>query len=180
MSRLYSRVLGIFMVLFCLSAAPHAIASDNRTIVGTWTVTTTFDTPPGSPPFVFHEFASFGVGGTYMGNFALDRNGANPLVPPPFAVDFSTKYGTWKQKWRGSSRYDLILKEYLFAGPNTPAELYGTFFQGQNVGMATVKGSPSLNAAGDTLTGPFTVEFANTQGVVVFAGSGNFVAKRLK
>ncbi len=33
---------------------------------------------------------------------------------------------------------------------------------------------------GDTLAGPFTVQFANLGGQVVFAGSGTISAKRLK
>jgi hypothetical protein len=183
MRRIYTATLSLLMVLFAFAAAPRAQAHDqdwDRSIVGTWTVTTTFNTPPGSPPFVAHEFASFGPGGTYIGSFALDRNAANPYAPPPFAVDFSVKYGTWKQKWPGSSQYNLVLQEYIIAGQNTPTEIYGAFFPGQTVGIATVRVTPALNARRDTLTGPFTVEFKTMDGVTVFTGSGSVVAKRLQ
>jgi hypothetical protein len=182
MRRLYTRAVAAVLALLAFAGLQQAQAFDLdwfRTPVGTWTVTTTFDTP-GSPAFVFSEVASFGLGGTYVGTFALDRNSANPFAPPPFAVDFGPKFGTWKRKFPGSSQFDLILKEHLFAGALTPTAVYGPFFPGQNVGIATVKGSPTLNPSGDELAGPFTVEFANAQGVAVFAGSGSFKAKRLK
>jgi hypothetical protein len=181
MRRLLAYTLSALMVLFATFAAPQVQAHESnwdRTIVGTWIVTTTFNTPPGTPPFVSHEFASFHPGGTYLGNFAFDRNSANPFAPPPFQVDFSTKYGTWKQKWPGSPHYSLVLQEYMFAGPLTPAAIYGEFYPGMTVGIATVRVPLTMNQARDTLTGPFTVEFRNNAGDVVFTGSGTVIAKR--
>lgn len=180
MRSLTSRFCAMVLALFTFAAVAQVQADDDPAIVGTWEVITTFNTPPGSPPFVSHEFASFGSGGTYMGNFALDINGANIYAPPPFIVDFSTKYGTWKQKGKNSRQYSLVLKEYMFAGPNTPQEIYPHAYVGQQVGFATVRATPAANPRGDMLSGPFTVEFTNAEGTVVFTGAGSFTAKRLQ
>ena len=149
-------------------------------VVGTWTVTTTFNMPGGAPPFVFTELATFAAGGTFLGTFSLDHNGANPAPLGPFLVDFSVKMGNWGLKPGTFNQYNLIFKEFLFAGPNTPDAIYGPHFNGQHVGAASVVASPVLNTAGDTLTGPFTVKFTNTQDQLLFTGTGSFVAKRLK
>ncbi len=179
MRSLTSRLFAMVLALFTFAAVSQVQADDNPAIVGTWEVTTTFQTPPGSPAFVSHEFASFGKEGTYMGNFALDRNGANVFAPAPFVVDFSTKYGTWKRV-KNSRQYSLVLKEYLFAGANTSQAIYPHAFVGQQVGFATVRVTPTANAAGDTLTGPFTVDFTNASGDIVFQGGGTIMAKRLQ
>jgi hypothetical protein len=183
MRRFFAYAFAAFMMLATIVAAPQAQAHDHnsdRSIVGTWILTTTFDMPPGAPPFIVHEFAQFNEGGTFLGNFELDNNSANPLAPPPFAVDFSTKYGSWKQKWHGSPQYNVILQEYIIAGQNTPTAIYGEFYPGQTVGIVTVKATPALNRRGDTFNGPFSYEFKNMAGDLLFAGTGNFVGKRQK
>jgi hypothetical protein len=60
--------------------------------------------------------------------------------------------------------------------------VYGPFFPGQNVGMATVQAVATLHtgAQRDTLTGPFTFQLTNLSELVVFAGSGTFSAARLE
>ena len=171
------------LVLFALVPKSHVSAQDQQgSIVGTWINTATINTPPGAPPFVFTELATFNPGGTFLDTFALDHDSANPFVPPPLAVDFSDKLGTWKQVG-DANQFAVTFKEFLFAGPNTPTADYGPIlFPGQDVGMANVEAVVTLHtdAGADTLTGPFTFQLTNLQGTVVFAGSGTVSATRLK
>ena len=155
-------------------------------IVGTWIITVTLDTPPGAPPFVLTELGSVNPGGTFVDTFSLDHSSQNPAFTGPFAplaVDFSAKFGTWKQLGDDdSNQFALTLKEFLFAGANTPTAVYGSFFPGQNIGMGTVEVVATLEtvAGEDTLTGPFTFQLTNLAGHVVLMGSGTFSSTRLK
>ena len=180
---LYLFTLSIVLLgLFASMAGSHVKADGDQrgSIAGTWINTATINTPPGTPPFVFTELFSLNPGGTFIDTFSLDHNSANPFVPPPLAVDFSVKFGTWKDV--GDSEFAVTFKEFLFAGANTPTALYGSFFPGQNVGVGTVEAVATLQTGdgGDTLTGPFTFQLTNLQGTVVLAGSGTFSATRLK
>ncbi len=172
-------LLGLFASLPSLRV--KADENQQGSIVGTWIVTSTINTPPGAPPFIFTELASFNPGGIFIDTFSLDHNSANPFVPPPLAVDFSDKFGTWKEVG-DTNQFAGTFKEFLFAGPNTPTAAYGSFFPGQFVGVATVEFVATLQtgAAGDTITGPFTFQLTNLQGVTVFTGSGSFSATRLQ
>lgn len=162
----------VVLALLALLPSPH-VKADDASIVGTWMVASTI------PPFVFTELASFNRGGTFIDTFSLDENSANPFVPPALAVNFSSKFGIWKQVG-DSNQFAITFKEFLFAGALTPTSVYGPIlFPGQNVGMATVDVVATLQTA-DTATGPFTFQLTNLQGVVVFAGSGTFTATRLK
>jgi hypothetical protein len=173
----------LLLALFAMERNSRVRADEgNGNIVGTWINTATVNTPPGAPPFVFTELATFNLGGTFLDTFALDHDSANPFVPPPLAVDFSDKLGTWKQVG-DSNQFAVTFKEFLFAGPDTPTAVYGPIlFPGQNVGMATVEAVVTLHtgAGGDTLTGPFTFQLTNLQGTVLFAGSGTVSATRLQ
>lgn len=186
------RQLGPYLVAFSivvlavLASMPnsHVKADENQqgSIVGTWMITSTINTPPGTPPFVFTELGSFNPGGIFIDTFSLDHNSANPFVPPPLAVDFSDKFGTWKEVG-DSNQFAGTFKEFLFAGPDTPASVYGPIlFLGQNVGVATVEFVATLQtgAGGDTITGPFTFQLTNLQGATVFTGSGTFSGTRLQ
>ena len=59
-------VFGIASIVLSLATfMPSARAqADNQSIVGTWTVTVTVNTPPGAPPFVFTDLIAFNQGGT--------------------------------------------------------------------------------------------------------------------
>lgn len=177
------RIALYFVALSALSGLMPIlhVNADDRSIVGTWVFTTTVNTPPGAPPFVFTELAAFNPGGTYSDAHAIAFNSENPFVPPAVAVNSSDAYGSWK-RLGNSNRFATTHKRLLFAGVNTPAELYGPFFPGQNVGVLTVEIVLTLQAGadGDTLQGPFTAQFANLGGQVVFATSGRVFAKRLK
>ncbi len=183
-SRLYLLALSIVLVaLFASMPRSHVKAQNQQgSIVGTWIITATVNTPPGAPPFVFTELASFNPGGIFIDTFSLDHNSANPFVPPPLAVDFSDKFGTWEEVG-DSGQFAITFKEFLFAGANTPTTLYGPiFFPGQNVGVATVEAVATLQTtgSGQTLSGPFTFQLTNLQETVVGAGSGRFSATRLR
>ena len=80
----------------------------------------------------------------------------------------------------------MTFKQLLFAGPNTPTALYGTFYPGQNIGLGTVQAIDVLEHTknGDRLTGDFTGQ--NTRlppplgdGQQVFAGSGKVTLSRV-
>ena len=97
-SRLYGMIptLGLVAV-FILTASSLTKADDEqeRRIVGTWIGTTTLDTPPDTPPFVFTELVSFNLDGTVTGTNGISHCAQNPFVPPPFAVDLSDYFGSW-------------------------------------------------------------------------------------
>ena len=149
--------------------------SEEGSIVGTWIVTTSI------PPFVFTELAAFNPGGTVIDTHAIARSSENPSLPPAVAVDSSDSFGSWR-RLNDSHQFAVTFKRLLFAGANTPTALYGPFIPGQHVGFETVQAVLTVHASADadTLAGPFTVQFANLGGQVVFAGSGTVSAKRLK
>ncbi|SRR6266446_2704243 len=178
MSLIASALLAIHLL-----AAPLALGQNTNgesSIVGTWIFTTTVNTPPGTPPFVFTELAAINPGGTYVDAHGIAFNSNNPFSPPPLAVDSSDAYGSWK-RLGDTNQFATTHKRLLFAGVNTPPALYGSFFLGQNVGLLTVETVLTLTTGknGDTLTGPFTAQLTNLVGQVVFVASGTVSATRL-
>ena len=168
-----------FIVLTALwvSRPTTRVKADGELLIGAWMVTTSAATPPGTPPIVFAELATFNAGGTWSDTHAIAHNSENPFAPPPVAVDSSDAYGSWR-RLNDSNQFEITLKRLLFAGPNTPAALYGPFFPGQHVGFETVNAVLTVQPDG-TFQGPFTVEFANLGGQVVFADTGAVSAARL-
>jgi hypothetical protein len=159
-------------------------AADDGTIVGTWIVTVTVNTPPGAPPFVFTDLITFNPGGTFTtGSTAFNAHTSeNPFLPTPLVVDTSDGYGVWRPHGDDSSQFALTFRRFLFAGSKTSTALYGSAFPGQNVGANNVEATATFKSGegGDTLSGPFTTQFVNLSGQVVFPGSGTFTATRLK
>jgi hypothetical protein len=76
----------------------------------------------------------------------------------------------------------LTFKRHLFAGVNTPIDLYGPFFVGQYVGEATIQAVSTIHhgEGGDSLEGQFTFQVRNLRGDVVGTGSGPFSGTRLR
>ena len=177
---LYCGVVGIALAALMVWTPTTRVKADGRSIVGTWMFTTTLNTPPGAPPFIFTELAAINPGGTYVDAHGIAFNSQNPFAPPPIAVDSSDAYGSW-QRLGDTNQFATTHKRLLFAGANTPPALYGSFFPGQNVGALTVETVLTLQAGqgGDTLSGPFTAQFTNLEGQVVFAASGMVSATRL-
>jgi hypothetical protein len=179
-------LLALSIVMVALLASiprSHVKADDNQqgSIVGTWFNTVLLNTPSGSVPFLT-ELVSFNPGGTLINTNSINFNAQNPaLTGTPLAANFSDAYGTWKQV-EDSNQFAITFKGFIFAGANTPTAVYGSFFPGENVGVFTVEAVATLQttASGQTLTGPFTNQVANLQGMVVFAGSGTFSATRLQ
>jgi len=157
--------------------------TDNQSIVGTWIITVTVNTPPGAPPFIFTDFIAFHEGGTLTAASSAfnAHTSENPFLPAPLVVDTSDGYGSWKPLGDDTNQFALTFKRFLFAGTNTSTALYGPFFPGQNVGVNAVQAVGAVHSGrnGDSLTGSFTNQFVNTGGQVVFAGSGTFTAIRL-
>jgi hypothetical protein len=183
----YSFVFGIaLLALFAVVPNSHVKAQDNQNgnIVGSWLVTVDVNTPAGPVPFAT-ELASFNPGGTFVDAISIAFSAQNPAFAgnlAPLAVNFSDALGTWKPIGEDSNQYAATFKRFLFAGPNTPAAAYGSFFPGQNVGQATIEAVATLHtgANGDTATGPFTFQLTNLQGTVVLVASGTFSATRIQ
>jgi hypothetical protein len=167
----------IVLAALLISGASTRVNADGETLIGAWMVTTTTNTPSGTPPIVFTELATFNAGGTWADTHAIAHNSQNPFAPPPAALDSSDAYGSWR-RLGDSNQFQTALKRLLFAGPNTPAVLYGPFFPGQHVGFETVNAVLTVQPDG-TFQGLFRVEFANLGGQVVFADTGSVSAKRL-
>lgn len=175
-------VLGLVLfALLRLTPSSPVKADEGSSIVGTWINTVTVN---GAPPVATTELISFNPGGT----FTLTDSGfnahssENPFLPPPLAVATSDGYGAWRPQG-DSNQFAITFKSLLFAGANTPPALYGPFFPGQNVGVATIEAVGTLQHGenGDTLAGPFTFQFMSfSRGVVVATASGTFSATRLK
>lgn len=171
----------LFLLAILVLRPGIQVQADGPGIVGTWLVTTTPNVPPGTPPFSYSELVAFNPGGTLVDTHAIAHGSELPFLPPPVAVDSSDAFGVWRALGN-TNQVATTHQRLLFAGPNTPAALYGPFFPGQHVGFETVQTVLTLQTGpdGDTLSGPFTVEFVNLSGQVVFADSGTVVFKRLR
>lgn len=77
----------------------------------------------------------------------------------------------------GTNQFALTLKRLTFAGPYTPATIYGSFLPGQQIGEPIVDATGTVQGDG-TLAGAFTFQLTNLAGTVVFADGGTFTAKR--
>jgi hypothetical protein len=178
---IYRTVVFLALLVMLGFTKYSSVKADGNSIVGTWIVTTSPSMSPGTPPFVYPELVSFNPGGTLIDTHAIAHSSENLLLPPAVTVDSSDAFGIWHQLG-DLNQFATIHKRLLFAGPNTPSSLYGPFFPGQLVGFETVHTVLSLqaNTDGDTLGGPFTVEFTNLTGQVVFSDTGTISAKRLK
>src|SRR5215472_3221545 len=131
MRKLPSWIVSIVLVSlasFMPSARAHA---GDQSIVGTWTITVTVNTPPGAPPFVFTDFIAFNQGGTLTAASSAfnAHTSENPhLLPlPPLVVDTSDGYGVWKLTDDDSDRVAITFKRFLFAGAATSQNIYGPF-----------------------------------------------------
>jgi hypothetical protein len=179
-SRLYLLVLGfVLLALFALTPNSRVKAdADERSIVGTWILTASL-----GPGFDNTELTAFNPGGTFTMTSSVfnPHSSGNPFLPPFLTVDISDAYGAWRRQG-DSNRFAVTFKRLLFAGAKTPTDLYGPFFVGQNVGMATIQAVGILDhgEGGDTLTGPFTFQLRNLRGEVTGTGSGTLIATRLK
>ena len=173
------------LVLFASMPSSHVRAQDQQgSIVGSWINTVIVNTPSGPQPLAT-ELATFNPGGTFTDAISIAFSSQNPGFAGPFAplaVNFSDALGTWKPMGEDSNQFALTFKRFLFAGANTPASAYGSFFPGQNVGEATIEavGTLQTSASGQTLSGSYTFQLTNLQGTVVLAASGTFSATRLQ
>jgi hypothetical protein len=186
------RKFGLYLAASCivvsalLASMPsaHGKEDDDRSIVGTWIFTITLSQPPELAGFAFTDLIAINRGGTFTNTSTVSHahSSENPFLPPPAVVDISDGYGVWKRVSDDSNQFALTLKRFLFAGARTPTALYGSFFPGQNVGVANVQAVATIHTGegGDTLTGQATFQFVNLAGEVVFRGSETFSAARLR
>jgi len=167
----------LFALLGLAPSSPVKANDDQGSIVGTWLLTASL-----GPGFVETELTAINPGGTFTMTSSVfnPHSSGNPYLPPFLTVDLSDAYGAWRRQG-DSNRFALTFKRLLFAGARTPTDLYGPFFVGQNVGVATIQAVATLqHGDGDTLEGPFTFQSRNLRGEVVGTGSGTFSATRLK
>ncbi len=175
----------VLLAVFALTPTSRVKADGDQpeSIVGTWINTVRVNTPPGAPPLVTTELISFNPGGTFTLTDSVfnAHTSQNPFLPPFLTVDISDGYGAWKPQG-DPNRFALTFKTLLFAGAKTPTELYGPFFPGQHVGVATIQAVATLQHGEDrdTLEGPFTFQVRNLRGEVVGTGSGTVSATRLR
>jgi hypothetical protein len=168
------------MVLLLLGAQSSLLADDDRneTIVGTWVLTATL-----APGFINTELSAFNPGGTWTTTSSVfdAHSSEDPFLPPFLTIDTSDGYGVWRGQGR-PDQFGLTFKRHLFAGVNTPIDLYGPFFVGQYVGEATIQAVATVHhgESGDTLEGQFTFQARNLRGEVVGTGSGPFSGTRLR
>jgi hypothetical protein len=170
---------------FAVTPTSRAVAQDDQggSVVGTWTGSFSLT----GTPFSFTELGSINLGGTMVGVNGISHFCDNPLVPPALVVDASGYFGSWAQIGN-SDEIALTFKRLLFACPETPPSLYGKFFNGQNIGLATIQALLALQhtRSGDILSGPFTFQFTNFKELtglpsdqVVFTGSGTVSLSRV-
>ena len=182
-------VFGIASIALSLATfMPSARAqADNESVVGTWMVTVTVNTPPGAPPFIFTDLIAFNQGGTLTAaSTAFNAHTSeNPFLPPPLVVDTSDGYGAWKPTSDKPDRVAITFKRILFAGAATSTAIYGSFVPGQHVGVNVVQAVGALQDR-DHLAGEFASQFVAGQsldpdlgGQVTFSGDGTFTATRL-
>lgn len=167
----------VFLALVALVRNSRAQGSIGN-VVGAWHVTVNVNVPPGAPPLVLTELATFHLGGTFTDTISIAHYSQNPFVPPPLAVDFSDAYGRWQQV-AGSNQFALTFKRLIFAGPNTPTAVYGSFIPGQQVGEATIEAVGNLQNGGAVAAGTFTFQLTDLNGNQVFADGGTFSATRI-
>ena len=147
---------------FAVMPSSPATAEDdeNGSVVGSWIGTLTFTAPPDLAGVTVTILVNFNRGGTLTGTDGTAHS--SQLPPGPFTVDLSDYFGSWVPIGRSNSkRLALTFKQLLFAGPNTPTAIYGTFYPGENIGLTTVQAVDTLEHTedGDRLTGDFTGQF---------------------
>ena len=167
---------------FAVTPTPRAMAQDDQggSVVGTWTGAATFDTPPGTPPFIEAELASIYPGGIVTGTSGIDHSSQNPFVPPALAVNLSDYCGTWAPVG-DTNEIAATFKRLLFAGPGTPGTIYHQLFLGENIGLASIQSVLTLQHTdgSDILKGRFTFKHTNLSGVQVLTGGGSVSLKRV-
>jgi len=171
-SRLFASV--ITLVLFAaLGATPasRAIADDDQdgSVVGAWTGTASL------AGISLTELATINVDGTMAGVDGIFDFCQIPNVPPALVVKASGYFGSWAHIG-DSDQIALTFKRLLFACPNTPTSLYGTFFPGQNIGLGTIDVLLTLQhntKCGDSLMGRYTYQLMTLDGQPVPGGISN-------
>jgi hypothetical protein len=177
-----SATVALATIVVMLSSL-HTTRAQNQqgSVVGTWVVSVNVDTPGGPVPLAT-ELASFSPGGIFTDAISIAFNADNPaFAGTPLAANFSDAFGSWKPVG-DASQVAATFKRFIFAAPNSPTAAYGSFFPGQNVGVATIEvvGALQPSSSGQVLAGSFTFQFTNLGGAVVLAGSGSFTATPVK
>jgi hypothetical protein len=166
--------LVLFAALVVTPGSP-ATADD---CVGSWIGAISFDA--GAPSIIGQ--LNINRDGTITGTDGAAHS--SQVKPPPalsaFAVDSGGYFGSWVHI--GGNQIGGTIKELLFAGPNTPTQIYGSFFLGQNVGIGTLSAEATCQhtSSGDVASGPWTLQLESFfLDKVVITNSGTFSFTRV-
>jgi len=156
---------------FAVTPTSRAMAQDDQggSVVGTWTGTALLAGIP------LTELANINLDGTMAGVDGIYDFCQIPTVPSALVVKASGYFGSWAHVGN-SDEIALTFKRLLFACPNTPTSLYGTFFPGQNIGLGTIEVLLTLQhntRCGDSLTGRYTYQLTTLDGRLVPGGISN-------
>lgn len=175
----------VLLAAFTATPSSPATAQDDESgsPVGSWIGTVSFEEPSGSPPQIglYNINRDGTITGTDGGSQSSDLPPTLCPKPCPLAVDSGGQFGSWARA--GDHQFAATLKAPLFAGANTPTEIYGQSFSGQNVGLGTLQVANITlqhTASGDTLTGRFTVQYQSFfLNEVVITTKGTFSFSRV-
>jgi hypothetical protein len=158
---------------------------ENGDVVGSW-----FGTINPGTPLAFTDLLSLNLGGIASGTNGNAHNSQNPKAPPFARVDASDFFGSWEPI--GHSQFAGTVNWLIFLGPNFDPSVdtdvnavycpKGTAcFGGENIGVVTLQTVATLQHAnsGDSLTGPYTIQYTDLSGDVVFKGSGTLSFSRI-
>src|SRR5258707_7711992 len=137
------------LCVFTLSSKANAEDGEDESVVGTWIITAEL-----APGFIETEFTVINPGGTMTLTSSVfnPHSSLDPFLPPFLVVDISDGYGRLRREG-ASNRFAGTFKRLLFAGARTDPNLYGEFFVGQHVGVATIQFVLTLRhgPSGDTM-----------------------------
>jgi hypothetical protein len=184
----------VVFAAFAVTLSSPATAQDDGSgnPVGSWigTICPAAMICPTGSPIDFTDLLSINLGGTLTGTNGDAHKSQEPFLPPVFRVDDSDFFGVWKPIEHHQAA--ATLKWLIFLGPNqldpavTAIWCPGTTcapgpFPGQNIGAVTLETVVTLQHAknGDTLTGPYTIQYTNLNGEWVVPSSGIMTFSRI-
>jgi hypothetical protein len=148
-----------------LGMNPGAVAADQDTLQGSWTMTVVATSPPGLPSLT--SLITF----THGGEAIESRRGYLPFSP--FGPILETAgHGVWARTRRGE--FAATFTFLVQAAPNNPV-----FVAGESLGTDKVRLRVRVDRSGDTLSGDFASEARDASGNVVFTASGTVTGTRL-
>ena len=150
------KFIGLFIIISATAIASFAQAGSRsawHSPEGSWEgVVTNLE----GGPAPFRVLMTFTAGGGFIGT----GDGDNAVGSP--------QHGVWERIGGASSRtYAVTFRQLFYMSDASPT------------GTARIRQTVLLNKAGDSWSGPFTIEILDADGIVVFIGSGTSTATRI-